>query len=327
VDLLTHVLLAYLLTYGLVGFHPQYLAAGALAGGLPDGDALFYPISRRFPILRHHGITHSLFGVTIVAGVGAVVALHLAPGSPLVYLVVMEAGGISHILADGFTNFSVPPLLPFSKAPLHLDADRAVNFATLAMSIASFYLLLGIERNHVAFAVYLVTVDLLIALYVGYLAVRLAGRLIAGRARKPAGGFDHVLPTGNPFVWLLLSERTESGRRTTSYARYVLGRGVTAGPYRVEGPLEAPAHVGTPNSVSEALEWSYPLACRASSILDRTYHFGEAFPDAEGGWTAVWYSLEFTMLGGAAGVRVRFPPNGGPALVRSGFVRPRGVAR
>ncbi len=322
-DLLTHVLLAYLLTYGLVGFHPQYLAAGALAGGLPDADALFYPISRRFPILQHHGITHSLLGVTIVASVGAVVAPHLASGAPLDYFAVLEAGGISHILADGFTNFSVPPLLPFSRAPLHLDADRAINFATLAMSIASFYLLLGIERNHVAFTVYTATIDVLVALYAGYLAVRLAGRAVAGRARRRLGGFDHVVPTGNPFVWLLISERTDGGQRTTAFARYVLGRGITAGPYRVEGPLEVPPHAGAPQSRDEALAWSYPLACRASSVLDRTYHFGEAYPDAGGGWTATWYSLEFTMFGRAAGVRVQFPPDGAPARVHAGFVRPR----
>ena len=92
-DLFTHVLIAYLLTFGLTGPNPSYLAAGALAGGLPDADALFFPLARRFPILRHHGITHSLFGVTIVALVGAVVAPFLAPGSTIVYFLVMEAGG------------------------------------------------------------------------------------------------------------------------------------------------------------------------------------------------------------------------------------------
>jgi membrane-bound metal-dependent hydrolase YbcI (DUF457 family) len=321
VDLLTHVLLAYLLTFGLVGFHVQYLAAGALAGGLPDGDALLYPLSKRFPILRHHGITHSLAGVTILATAGAFIAPHLASGSVLVYWIVMEAGGISHILADGFTSFAVPPLLPFSKVELHLDADRAINFATLALSVASFYLLLGIERNHVALAEYFLTVDVLAAIYAGYLAVRLAARIRIGRLRSRLGGFDHVVPTGNPLVWLLVTERTDGGRRSMSYARYVFGRGVVAGPFRVEGPLEGPVPAGAPQSADEALEWSYPLARRASTILDRTYHFGEAFREPEGTWTAVWYSLEFTMLGRAAGVRVRFPADGGPAVVRSGFVR------
>ena len=81
-DLFTHVLVAYLVTFGIVGFKPSYLAAGALGGGLPDADALFFPIARRFPVLRHHGITHSIFGVSLVAGAGALVAPLLAPGSP-----------------------------------------------------------------------------------------------------------------------------------------------------------------------------------------------------------------------------------------------------
>ncbi|MGA7650021.1 MAG: metal-dependent hydrolase, partial [Thermoplasmata archaeon] len=79
-DLFSHVLVAYLLTYGVFGPQPQYLAAGALAGGLPDADALFFPLAKRFPILRHHGITHSLTGVTVVAVVGAFIAPMILPG-------------------------------------------------------------------------------------------------------------------------------------------------------------------------------------------------------------------------------------------------------
>ena len=83
-DLLTHVLVGFLLTYGIVGLKALYLAAGALAGGLPDADILFIPLARRFPILRHHGITQSVFGVTVVAAVGWVLASWFLPGSILV---------------------------------------------------------------------------------------------------------------------------------------------------------------------------------------------------------------------------------------------------
>lgn len=321
-DLLTHVLIAYLVTYGIVGFHPQYLAAGALAGGLPDADALFFPLARRFPILRHHGITHSLLGVSIVAVVGAVVAPHLAPGSPLVYLLVLEVGGLCHIAQDGFTNFSVPPLLPFSKREVHLDADRAINFVTLAVSIASFYLLLGIERNHTAFAIYLGTIDALAAFYAAYFAIRLAGRYTVGRRLRQIGDFDHVVPLTNPFAWIVISERVADGRERTVWGRYVLGRGLVAGPFAVEAPLAGPPPVGVPASAGEALEWSLPLARSKSRAVASTYHFGEAFPDPAGGWTAVWYSLEFSMLGRSAAVRVRFPTGGGAPQVRSAFYRP-----
>jgi membrane-bound metal-dependent hydrolase YbcI (DUF457 family) len=323
VDLLTHVLVAYLVTYGLVGFQPQYLAAGALAGGLPDGDALFFPLSRRFPILRHHGITHSVAGVTVVAVAGAFLAPLILPGSSLVYFVVMEVGGLCHILQDGFTQFSVPPLAPFSDRRLQLDADRAINFVTLVFSAVAFYLLLGVERNHVAFALYTLTLYGITAFFVAYFAVRLAGRLAIGRRLHRLGDFHQVVPTGNPFAWLLLSETQRDGRVRTSWARYVLGRGIVDGPYTVAGPTEPTAHAGTPSSETEALEWSYPLARRASSVIEGTYHFGEAFLEAAGNWVAFWYSLEFTAFGRSAAVRVRFPSDGGPVEVKSTFYRPR----
>jgi membrane-bound metal-dependent hydrolase YbcI (DUF457 family) len=323
VDLLTHVLVAYLLTFGVVGPQPQYLAAGALAGGLPDADALFFPLAGRFPILRHHGITHSLTGVTVIALAGAFLAPLVLAGSSLVYFFVMELGGIAHILQDGFTQFSVPPLAPFSDRRLQMDADRAINFVTLAFSAVAFYLLLGVERNHVAYSIYLLTVYAIAGFFVAYFAVRLAGRLAIGRRLNRVGDFQHVIPTGNPFAWLLLSETMHEGRVRTSWARYVLGRGIVDGPYTVDGPVNPTPHLGSPTSETEALEWSYPLARRASSVIEGTYHFGEAFPETAGGWVAFWYSLEFTAFGRSAAVRVRFPPNGGPPEVKSTFYRPR----
>ena len=321
-DLFTHILVAYLVTFGIVGFQPSYLAAGALAGGLPDADALFFPLARRFPILRHHGITHSLTGVTIVAVAGALIAPRIAPGSPYVYFLVMFVGGICHILQDGFTNFAVPPLLPFSERQVHLDADRAVNFATLIVSVVSFYLLLGVERNHVAFAWYLLTVYVLMAFFAAYFAIRLAGRLSIGRKLAALGGYQVVVPTGNPFQWVLLSEESGGGRVRTRWARYVWGRGIVDGPYSVDAPVVPPPHSGAPTSAAEALDWSYGLARKASTVIDTTYHFGEAFLSAAGEWVAVWYSLEFTAFGRASAVRVRFPPGGEAPVVKSAFYRP-----
>jgi membrane-bound metal-dependent hydrolase YbcI (DUF457 family) len=327
VDLFTHVLLAYLLTYGLVGANTSYLAAGALAGGLPDADALFFPLARRFPILRHHGITHSLFGVTIVALVGAVVAPFLAPGSTLVYFLVMEAGGIAHILGDGFTHFSVPPFLPFSEVKLELDADRAINFLLMGVSIASFYLLLGVERNHVPFAWYTLTVYGLMAFYGAYIGIRLAGRYFITRHRGALAPDAVPIPTGNPFKWLLLSERRDGTSVRTTWARYWLGRGLVAGPFSVEGSLRATPHATPPRSAAEALDWSYPLAREASRMMDLTYHFGEAFERPGGDWEAIWYSLEFTAFGRSQAVRVRFPTAGGTPQIKTAFYRPVTAAR
>ena len=311
-DLFTHVLTAYLLTFGLVGFQPNYLIAGAIAGGLPDGDVFLFPLSRRFPMLRHHGITHSIVGVTGFAVVGGLlIAPRLAGGgNPLVFFAVMMAGGLGHMLEDGFTHFSVAPFLPFSSKPLELDADRAVNFVTLLVSVVSFYLLLGVERGHVPFAVYLATVYALMAFFVVYFVSRGAARYAVGRRKKTVGDFDVAVPTTNPYVWLLLRERKEGGRMQTSFARYVFGRGITKGPYSVDVPLDAPAVSGPAKDAAEALARSYGLARHSTRVLDETYSFGEAVPVGSGGWRVHWYSLEFSAFGRAAGVSVEIAPDG-----------------
>ncbi len=310
-DLFTHVLVAYLVSFGVVGFQPQYLAAGALAGGLPDADVFFFPLARRFPILRHHGITHSIFGVSLVATVGGLfVAPQLAPGSPLLYFVVMESAGLAHVALDGLTHFSVPPFLPFSERKLELDADRAINFVTMGVSVFAFWLLLGVERNRVPFSEYLLTIYVLTAFFLGYFGLRLGARLAVGRVLRRRPEFSVPVPTGNPFAWILLREERSTDRMRTSFARYRFGRGITLGPFTIDVPLTAPPAAGPAQSANEALARSYAAACRASSIFDQTYHFGEARPGEPGVWEVVWYSLEFTAFGRAAGVRVRLLADG-----------------
>ena len=322
-DLFTHVLTAYLLTFGLVGFQPSYLAAGAIAGGLPDADILFFPLARRFPLLRHHGITHSLTGVTAVALVGAVVAPRIAPGNPLIYFLVLFAGGAAHILEDGFTNFSVPPLLPFSEKRLQLDADRAINFVTLAVSLVAFWLLGSVERNHVPFGWYLGTMYLLMAFFVAYFALRLAIRIDLGRRLPTLGPFRAIVPTGNPFRWLLLSEERADGRIRIRFGHYhVLGRRLD-GPLTIEAPLEATGASPAPLvDGAAAVARSYPIARHAAGFLDDTYHFAEA-EERPTGWSVVWYSLEYVALGRAAAVRVEFDAAGNATTKRAWFA-PRG---
>jgi membrane-bound metal-dependent hydrolase YbcI (DUF457 family) len=310
VDLFTHVLVAYLIAYGIAGYAPGYLAAGALAGGLPDADVLFFPLAKRFPILRHHGITHSIFGVTLVAIVGAVVAPHIAPGSPWVYFAVMEAAGLAHIFLDGLTHFSVPPFLPLSEMKLELDADRAINFVTLVVSVAAFYLLLGVERDHVAFQVYVWTLWALTAFFLAYFGLRLTARLRIGQILKKEPAYSVPIPTGNPVDWLLLKEDKSGGRERTTYAEYRFGKGIVAGPFTVDIPIESANATGPVTNKDEALARSLPAAQKASPMFDMTYHFGEARANPTGGWDVFWYSLEFTLFGRAAGVRVHLTPDG-----------------
>jgi membrane-bound metal-dependent hydrolase YbcI (DUF457 family) len=331
-DLFTHVLFAYLISYGLWGpAGLPYIAAGALAGGLPDADALFFPLAKRFPLLRHHGITHSIAGVTIIAAAGAflvpplfaaVIGPSFAAGSTLLYFVAMEAGGLSHVFLDGFTHYAVPPLAPFSKYEFHLDADRAINLGTLAFTAFSFWLLLY-ERGRFPLALWELTAWVLLAGYLGYLAVRGVGRWQAGRARTRLG-YDSVIPTGNPFLFLLAGARSTDGETRLRFTRLHLLHGVDEGE-RDLTLRRGPGLAGAVATAQEALERSYAPALAQGWMLSETHHFAEV-RSAPDHFTVFWYSLEFSMLGRAAGVLARVDAATGRVDTRSAWMSPRRLA-
>jgi membrane-bound metal-dependent hydrolase YbcI (DUF457 family) len=328
-DLFTHVLIAYLISYGLWGTTGiQYIAAGALAGGLPDADALFFPLANRFPLLRHHGITHSIFGVTVIAAAGAflvpplfaaVIGPSFAAGSPLLYFLAMEAGGLSHVFLDGFTHFAVPPLAPFSKWELHLDADRAINLGTFAFTGFSFWLLLD-ERGRVPLAFWQWTSWALLAGYLGYLTVRGLARWRAEGARK-AGGFTAVVPQGTPTRFLLVEERSDGVRmRLRSATYHLLGGRVDPGP-SLELPITPPP-AGPVADAEQALGASYAPSLKAGRVLAMTYHTASVRRFADH-FLIFWYSLEFSMLGRAAGVIARVDTATGAVTTRTAWMSPR----
>ncbi len=328
-DLFTHVLIAYLIAYGIWGPHGlQYIAAGALAGGLPDADALFFPLARRFPLLRHHGITHSITGVTIIAAGGAflvpplfaaVIGPSFAHGSTLYYFLAMEAGGLSHVFLDGFTHYSVPPFARFQGFELHLDADRAINLSTLVITALSYWLMVY-ERGRVPVAVWEMTAWGLLAFYLGYLAVRGAGRFRAGQIRKREG-YDAVIPTGNPFVFLLSGEKTEGGVTRLRWARVHVLRGREEAPQDLSVQRENAA-TGPVASAQEALDRSYGPSLKKGWVLAETHHFAEV-KSAPGHFTVFWYSLEFSMLGRAAGVIARVDASTGAVETKSAWLSPK----
>ncbi len=328
-DLFTHVLVAYLISFGVWGPNSlQYVAAGALAGGLPDADALLFPLSRRFPLLRHHGITHSIFGVTVIAGAGAflvppllsaVVGPSFAAGSPLLYFLAMEGGGLSHVFLDGFTHFSVPPFAPFSKWELHLDADRAINLGTLAFTGFSFWLMLY-ERGRVPIPVWEATAWILLAVYICYLGVRGVGRWQAGRVARRKG-YSAVAPTSNPFVFLLVEERRDGPVVRLRHESYHLLNGLRGPGRSLEFPRSdlPPGPGGNPQ---EALQRSYQPALRQGRMLDMTYHSAQV-RSAPGCWEVLWYSLEFTMLGRAAAVLARVDTENGSVRTQTTWMSVR----
>ncbi|MCI4364271.1 MAG: metal-dependent hydrolase [Thermoplasmata archaeon] len=318
-DLFTHVIFAYLLSFVLWGpAAPQYIAAGALAGGLPDADALLFPLWRRFPILRHHGITHSLLGVTIVAAAGSVLVPYLPffpHASTLLYFVAMEIGGLSHVFLDGFTHFAVTPFLPFSLRQLRLDADVAINVAMLTLTSVTLVTLI-LERGTVPFTLWIETAWLLTAIYAAYLLVRGIARWKAEGIRRREG-YTSVAPTTNPRVWTLLEERDSADRYRVRYRRYRFGER-TPQPERtmeVRKVAPAPGPVLTPEA---ALERTYLPALDTNRWLASRAHAGHAVA-RETVFEVAWFIVEMSGAGRTMGVRGEIDRSTGAMRLRSGL--------
>jgi membrane-bound metal-dependent hydrolase YbcI (DUF457 family) len=320
-DLFTHVIFAYLLSFVIWGpAAPQLIAAGALAGGLPDADALLFPLWKRFPILRHHGITHSLIGVTIVAAAGSVLVPYLpyfTHSSTLLYFVAMEIGGLSHVFLDGFTHFAVTPFLPVSLRQLRLDADVAINIIMLTLTSVTLVTLI-VERGTVPFTVWVETAWILTAIYGGYLLLRGIARWRAELVRRREG-YSSVTPTTNPRVWTLVDQQDTPDRYRVRYRRYHFGER-TPEPERsmeVRKVAPTPGPVLTP---AEALERTYLPALETNSWLASRAHVGRAV-ERGGVFEVVWYIVEVAGFGRTMGVRGEIDRATGEMKLHSGFFR------
>lgn len=330
-DPFSHILLAYLLGFGLFGAQGlQYVVASALAGALPDADVLFYPLSTRFPILRHRGVSHSVVGVTGVAVAGTLIVPRLlswgfgasfGDGSAIYFFVALEVGGLSHVLLDAMDHWSVPIFAPFSKQEYHFDADRIMNFGAMSFVVFSYGIMLY-ERGRVGLRLWELTTYALLTLTAVYFAVRLVARWRAGRARRRLG-FEDVIPQSSPLMFLFHSRSEGAGELSVRFAPYHLLRGVQGSIQSVTISLES----GGPTrivSAQSALSRSYPVALRASWILGETHHFGTA-RTVYGGYEVFWYSLEMSAFGKAAGVLARVDSETGSVTTRAVWRNPARV--
>jgi len=331
VDPFSHILLAYLFGFGLFGPQGlQFVVASALAGALPDADVLFYPLSTRFPLLRHRGISHSIVGVTGVAVAGTFLVPHtlawafgpgFGDGSLVYFFVALEVGGLSHVLLDAMDHWSVPIFAPLSKQEYHFDADRIMNFGAMAFTVFSYGIMIY-ERGRVAVWIWEITTYLLLLATAVYFGARLVARWRAGVAQKRLG-FGHVIPQANPLVFTLYG-RTESPEGLDlKFAQYHLIRGVRGDLRSVTLPLSSS---GSPSVLTptEALTRSYRPALRSSWFLGETHHFGTARP-VPGGFEVFWYSLEMAFFGRAPGVVARVDATTGAVTTRTAWRNPQHV--
>jgi membrane-bound metal-dependent hydrolase YbcI (DUF457 family) len=320
-DLFTHVVFAYLLSFIIWGpAAPQYIAAGALAGGLPDADILLFPLTRWFPSLHHRGTVHTVVGVTAIAAVGSLLVPYLpyfTHASTLLYFVAMEIGGLSHLALDGFTNYSVRPLLPFSSRHLRLNADVAVSLVTMALTGVTLGVLI-FEHGNVPFGVWEETAWILVGVYGGYLVLRGVARWRAGLLRRRFG-YTEVLPSTSPWRWLLLEETETPSRYHLRFQRLSLASG-EVGVDRVLDVEKLPPTSGPVASPQAALERTYLPAMAKSEWLAESYHFGEAVEKGNG-FEVWWYIVSQATGRRAYGVHGDIDRMTGSMRLSSGFLR------
>ncbi|HXW67120.1 MAG TPA: metal-dependent hydrolase [Thermoplasmata archaeon] len=320
-DLFTHVIFGYLLSFVLWGpAAPQYIAAGALAAGLPDADILLFPLTRWFPRLHHRGIVHTVLGVTVIAAVGSLLVPYLpyfTHASTLLYFVAMEVGGLSHLALDGFTNYAVAPLEPFARRTLKLDADLAVNLVTIALTAGTLVVLIA-EHGTVAFNVWVSTAWILVGIYGGYLLLRGVARWRAGVAGRREG-YAAVLPSASPWRWLLVDESDGPERYRIRYRELSLGGG-PSGPEHSLEVRKLPTAPGPVDSPLAALERTYRAAMAKNEWLAENYHAGAAL-ERGNVYEVFWFLIGAGGLRRAFGVRGEIDRATGAISLRSGLLR------
>lgn len=327
-DPLSHILLAYLLGFGIWGTSGiQYVVAAAIAGALPDLDVALYPLSRRFPLLRHRGISHSIVGVTIIAGVGCFVVPPLmawglgtefGQGSSFAFFVALEVGGLSHVFLDSMDHWSVPILAPFSSQEYNFDVDRIMNFGSMAFTVFAYVILLY-ERGRVPLEFWVLTTWGLLIAVVLYFTVRITARWQAGVAQRREG-YTAVIPQANPLTFVFFREERTAARQTLRCARYSLLVGFTSPPEVVDFPISS-GPASSVDDLSAALALSHAPALKASWTLGETHHFAKARSGPKG-YDVFWYSLEFGFWGRFAGVLAHVDPSTGEVTTRSRWRSP-----
>ncbi len=330
-DPFSHLLLGYLLGFGIWGPGGlPYVVAAAVAGALPDGDILLYPLSHRFPLLRHRGISHSIFGVTVLAAVGCLLVPRaigwglgsgFASGSTLGFFLAMEVGGLSHVFLDSLDHWSVPIFAPFSPTEYKFDVDRIVNVGSMAFTVLA-YAIMIYERGRVPMAWWVDTTELLLAAAVFYFAVRILARWRAGVAARE-GGYSAVIPQAHPLHFAMFDEESTPELRRLRWARFHLTRGFDGPGRSLEVPLGVadPLPVGSP---SAALSRTYGPSFAESWILGETRPFAEVRA-SPGGFDVFWYSLEMTFFGRSAGVLAHIDSATGKVTTRAMWRAPERV--
>lgn len=142
-DFFTHMLIGYMLgwmtVWGVTGYNEYLILLSVVMAMIPDYDVFLYAIPRRFRAkargIHHRGITHTIL---FVSGCSIVMSylFHISFGTDFVAgIFIAFIGGLSHVVTDLMTSFSVPHLAPFSWKARSLDIDGAITWYMIPYSL------------------------------------------------------------------------------------------------------------------------------------------------------------------------------------------------
>lgn len=206
-DFFTHLMLGFIIsTLASGSFHNSYVLFGTLMAGLPDFDVFLYPLWKRFPITRHHGITHMVMFVLIASAVVSTVAAILNGGADEKLFLLMCLTGMSHIFGDFITTWGVSPFYPLAKKYAKLNLDTAVNPYLVLFFFVEVLFLAEVMAGRIPLSDIQASA-LLGIIYIAYFAVRALLKLYY-TSRPDNKGFT-ALPTISPNRWKFV-KRIES---------------------------------------------------------------------------------------------------------------------
>ncbi len=201
-----------------------YFLFTVICGILPDFDIILLPFNRRWYMLRHHGITHTLVFIVGAAITGSLLLWWWYGMNPAILILTGLMGGGMHLLGDYYSNYSIPLTYPFGNTQHKLDIDMAVNPWLLLFSSPTVLTLWYFRSIGLDYGLYVTAVTLASLVFLSYIVARFAFKRVAGvrvrRALGGRGGRIRTLPTMSPRRWNVVVDCSTPERYRVIYGRW-----------------------------------------------------------------------------------------------------------
>jgi membrane-bound metal-dependent hydrolase YbcI (DUF457 family) len=313
-DLFTHMMISYILStvFGKAvgGISEPQLLFGVIAGMFPDFDMFTFPLWRKIPRLRHHGISHSLLFPVVNSVIMALIAFLIWGIDPLSLIPIGIISGVFHIVSDLVTNFPVPLLAPFSWKGFSLFIDSAINpymLFPMPVIIVAFWQLRAQAYPYDVFVLFLACVSLWIIIH---FLVKVAIKLHLNRRFKDLGDKVQAYPTFWWREWYMMRTETHGTTELTEYYDVKLGQDKAESRFfEVEGP---PLKVEPPiDTKSKAVLYSHHALQDELERLNLLSFVVCSVSKEDDAWLVTWYDFWRRPRVRGVEIKIRVQPEGG----------------